>query len=250
MHNAPLKAAVALLALLPGVVRAAEITQYTTRLDVTSEGTGRAVSTLVVTGAPAETLEIPLGPGWSNLRVEEAPAGLVFEAPKTAKATTARATLPPAAAPTAATRFTFAFDVPEAFAKAEDTAAGAKLTIPRESRTLKFAFVNTQAALIKSFGLLVVLPEEYRFQAIREQLPKLKKTEVEPRARLGATDGRQNAFLQVANLKQGDATSMQLEALPKHRSPFWLLAGLALSALYLVSFRDLVSRTPESTQTR
>jgi hypothetical protein len=46
----------------------------------------------------------------------------------------------------------------------------------------------------------------------------------------------------MAKLEQGDDTSMQLEVVPSRRSLLWLAAGIALSALYLVRFRDLVAR--------
>jgi hypothetical protein len=105
--------------------------------------------------------------------------------------------------------------------------------------------VNTQPTLIKDFSFLAALPEGSRFQAIREQLPKQKKSEAEPRVRLGGENGRQSALLKIASLKQGDATSMQLEIVPNSRSLLWLLVGLILSALYLVRFRDLVARKPQ-----
>jgi hypothetical protein len=157
-------------------------------------------------------------------------------------------TLP--SAPAGASRLSFTFDVPQVFARAEDPAAGAKPTIPRESRTLRYAFVNSQVTLIRDFRVLVVLPEGVRVHAIREQLPKQTRTEVEPRVRLGGEGGRQNALLSLANLGQGDDTSMQLEVVPSRRSLLWLVVGLVLSALYLAGFRDLVSPDDESTKTR
>jgi len=152
-----------------------------------------------------------------------------------------KVTLPPAFPAPTPVRFTLVFDVPEAFVKPEDASAGARLTMPRDSRTLRVAFVNTEPASIKTFELLAVLPDGMRVQAIREQLPKLKRSEVEARVRLGAGDGRQNALLAIAGLKQGDSASMKLEAVPARPSPFWLVVGILLSALYLVCFRDLVS---------
>ena len=252
------------LALSPGLAGAAEITRYATRLEVEPDGSGHALSTLVVAGRPSETLEVPLGRGaWANLRLTEAPEGLRLE-PPAAGATTVRVTLPASlaaattaptapAAPTAPTapaaRFAFAFDVPEAFARPEDPSAGSRLTIPAESRTLRYTFVNTQASPIGDFTTLVVLPAGYRFEAIREQLPGPKRSEVEPRVRLGASDGRQDALLHLENLRQGDSTSMALEALPGRRSLAWLLVGTVLSALYLVRFRDLVARNADPTKT-
>ena len=212
------------------------------------DGTGRAASTLVIAGDSSETVVIPLSHGaWTNFRLAEATEGLRLEPPK-AKATTIQVTLPPAAS--AASRLSFTFDVPEVFAKVQDPAAGTKLTIPRESRTLRYAFVNSQVTLIKDFSVQVTLPEGTRFQVIREQLPKQTKSEAEPRLRLGGEGGRQNALLRLANLQQGDDTSMQLEVVPNRRSPLWLVVGLVLSALYLFKFRDLVFPSGESAKSR
>ena len=240
--------AVLLLALAPGLAQSAEITRYATRVTVDPDGAGHAESTLVIAGEPSETVVIPLSHGsWANLRLVSATAGLLLEPPQD-RAATIRVTLPPAAS--APNRVVFAFDVPSVFAKPEDQAAGAKATMPRESRMLRYAFVNSQVTLIRDFRVLVTLPEGVRFQAIREQLPKQTKSEVEPRVRLGGENGRQNALLSLANLGQGDDTSMQLEVVPGRRSPLWLVAGVVLSALYLVGFRDLVSRKPQPVETR
>jgi hypothetical protein len=253
-----LRSALVLLAattLAPGLARGAEIVTYDARVAVEPDGTGRGTATVLVSGAPGENVDVPLPPSFTGIKVGDVSEGVKVEA----KGKTLRVTLPPAqavppappapAAP-AAHRVTFTFDVPEAFVKVEPPANGEKLTLPRDSRTVKFSFVNTQAAPIKSFGVLVALPTDMRFHAIREQLPKLKKSEVEPRVRLGAADGRQNAFLQSAALKQGDAASMQLEAIPRSRTPLWLVAGLVLSALYLYKFRDLVSGAPKTTESK
>jgi hypothetical protein len=222
---------------------AAGIESHVTRLVIALDGSGQASCTVVVAGAPSETVEIPLaGGGHSNLRLSEGPEGLVLEPPKPG-ATAVRVTLPAAAAATS--RFTLAYDVPEALARAENPEAGEKLTIPRGSRTLRYAFVNTQAAPIREFEALVVLPAGWRVHAVREQLPRPKRTEVEPRVRLGADGDRQNALLQLDAMKQGDSASMQLEVGSNGPSPLWLAAGLALSVLYLVKFRDLVARGKE-----
>jgi hypothetical protein len=240
--------AFALLALLPGLAPAAEIRAYTTRLDVDAAGAGRASSTLVIAGSASEALDVPMSHrSFANVRVVEAAEGLRVE-PPAAGAATFRVTLPPAAAATS--RLSITFEVPEALDPPPDPAAAEKPTTPLESRTLRYAFVNTQPTLIKDFSFLVVLPEGSRFQAIREQLPKQKKSEAEPRVRLGGEDGRQSALLRLGGLRQGDATSMQLETVPNSRSLLWLVVGLILSALYLVRFRDLVAREPQPVETR
>ncbi len=240
--------AFALLAAVPVPGSAAEIREYVTRLDVDAGGAGRATSTLVIAGDPSETVVIPLSHGAGmNFRLTEATDGLRVE-PPTEKAATLRVTLPPAT--TGPSRLAFAFDVPRVFARAPEPAEGMKLTMPRDSRILRYAFVNSQDTLVKDFRTLVTLPEGFRFQAIREQLPKQTRSEVEPRVRLGGEGGRQSALLRLANLGQGDDTSMQLEVVPSRRSPLWLVAGLVLSVLYLFKFRDLVFPGAEPAQTR
>jgi hypothetical protein len=240
--------AFALLACLPGLASAAEIREYTTRLDVDAAGAGRAECALVIAGGPAETVVVPMAhAAWTNFRLAETTDGLRVEPPKE-KAATLQVTLP--SATNGASRLAFTFDVSKVFARAEDPAAGARLTMPRESRILRYAFVNSQDALIKDFRMLVVLPEGTRFQAIREQLPKQTKTEAEPRVRLGGEGGRQNALLRLADLDQGDDTSMQLEVVPSRRSPLWLALGVILSALYLFRFRDYVAEGAESAKIR
>jgi hypothetical protein len=238
----------ALLALAPGLASGAEIREYATRLDVDAAGAGRAECALVIAGGPSETVVVPMAHGaWTNFRLADVADGLRVETPKE-KAATLQVTLPPAAA--GASRLVFTFDVPKVFARAEDPAAGAKLTMPRESRILKYAFVNSQDTLIKDFRMLVTLPEGARFQAIREQLPKQTRTEAEPRVRLGGEAGRQNALLRLANLDQGDDTSMTLEVVPGRRSLLWLALGTVLSALYLFKFRDLVLPGAEPAKAR
>lgn len=240
--------ALALLFLASGLAAGAEIREYATRVDVDASGAGRAASTLVITGGPSETVVIPLSHGaWANFRPAEVPDGFRLEPPQE-KTTTLRVTLPSAS--DGASRVSFTFDVPQVFAKPEDPAAGGKLTMPRNSRTLRYAFVNSQVTPIRDFRVLVTLPEGRRFQAIREQLPKQTKSEAEPRVRLGGEGGRQNALLRLANLGQGDDTSMVLEAVPSRRSLLWLVAGVVLSALYLFKFRDLVAKDAGFPSTR
>jgi hypothetical protein len=242
--------AFALLALVPALAPAAEIREYRTRLDVDAGGSGHASGTLVIAGTPSETLEVPTSyRSFTNFRLSEATEGLRVQPPATGGGTI-RVTLPPAAATAGLSRLTFSFDVPEAFVRSADPANGDRATLPRESRSFRYAFVNAQATPILDFGMLVILPPGTRFQAIREQLPKRTKSEAEPRVRLGGEGGLQTALLRLANLHQGDDTSMQLEVVPNRRSPLWLVAGFALSVLYLVQFRDLVSRKPQPAETR
>ncbi len=105
---------------------------------------------------------------------------------------------------------------------------------------LRHALVQTEPATIRRYRCEVMFPQTLRAHAIREALPKLGKKESEPRVRLGTVAGEAGARLQATSLRQGDVASMQLELVPRSRSPFWLIVGLLLSAAYLIKFRDLV----------
>ena len=113
---------------------------------------------------------------------------------------------------------------------------------PNAGPLFKFSEVHREPSATPSFELDVTFPEGMRAQAIREALPKLRKGEVTPRVRLGDIDGRSGARLRVDNVQQGDTVSLQIE-LTRATAPWgWLAAGLLLSAMYLISFRDLVRK--------
>jgi hypothetical protein len=211
---------------------AAEIRSYSTRLDLNPDGTAKATATLQVTGAALEVVEIPVGFKASGYVLAEGPPGLRLEPGPGGL----RITLPPAAGPC-----TFSFTCKaEGVLNAEVPAAGEKPTMPRTSRLLKFGFVNTKASLIRDYAVEASLPAGLRFHKINEQLPKLRKTEVNPRVLLGRKDGRQTALLHHTDLKQGDGASMVLEAVPARPSSLWFIGGAAIALIYLFLFRDMV----------
>jgi hypothetical protein len=215
---------------------AAEIRQYTTRLDLGPDGTGRATAMLQIAGAPLEVVDIPVGFKASGFALADAPQGLQLETGPGGL----RVTLPPA--PGVAT-FSFTFKADGVLA-AEVPVPGEKPTMPRTSLLLKFGFVNTKAALIKDYAAETCLPAGYRFQKINESSPKLRKSEVNPRVLLGRKDGRQTALIHNTDLKQGDGVSMTLEAVPARPSSLWFIAGAAIALLYLFLFRDMVKAKP------
>lgn len=109
-------------------------------------------------------------------------------------------------------------------------------------RTLKVSDLMRTTEAVSQYALTVVFPDGWRALAIREALPKARKNETTPRARLDDVDGRRGVRLSVANLQQGDVVSLNVD-LVHATSPWgWLLAGVLLSAGYLYGFRDLVRR--------
>ncbi len=232
--------ALVLLATASGA-RALEIRSCHVRLDVAEGGSARGTVSLHLAAVEPGRIAIPLGfADVQGLRLASAmPAGTTLTSVSGNGQTIVLVDLPQGVAPE--TTLSLAFEVRQAFVVTK-LAAGEKSTLPEGSRLLRHALVNSQPATIGSYRAEVLFPDGMRAHAIREALPKLGKKESEPRVRLTAIEGRNGARLQVARLLQGDSASMQLELVPRKRSPGWLIAGLILSVLYLVHFRDLIAK--------
>ena len=228
----------ALMLLASLALTATDISSYTIRLMAAPDGSGQATATVLLSGAKAGTLTLPLGfAPVEKLQLESPLPGLKLEGiPRngmTQLAFTLPADLPPK------TTVSFSFRLKQVF-QVVKLKPGEKSSLPASSRTFKHAFVNTQEAPIGTYRVEFLFPEGLMAQAIREQLPKPAKNEVGPRVLLGKVDGRQAATLQLDNLQQGDDTSMAVELVPTRRSLGWLIAGLLLAGLYLYRFQDLV----------
>ena len=230
--------ALALLTALPSA--ATGIRSYDLRVQAAANGTGKASATLVLAGAGPGALDLPLSfERPEGLRLEAAPAGVRLEQVVRPGVSLVRLQLP-AGIPADAT-IQFGFSIPKVF-QASRPLPGQKPTLPASSRIFRHSFVNTQEAIIGAYRLELLFPPGMMAQAIREQQPRPKKTDVEPRVRLFKVDSRQAAVLQLTDLNQGDDTSMTLELVPSRKSPAWLVAGALMAGLYLVGFKDLVSR--------
>ncbi|MBK8791890.1 MAG: hypothetical protein IPN59_01835 [Holophaga sp.] len=227
------------LILAPLFLGATEIQSYELRLATAPDGSGAAQATLRLTSCTPGQLKFPLGfIQIQELHLLEAPQGARLETGPTNGQMLLHAYLPEGLAPEATLRFSFS--IPQAFFVPEP-GLGEKSNLPEGSRLFRHAFVNTQEGTIGSYRFELLFPEHTMAQSIREQLPKAKKSEVGPRVLLTKLDGRQAAVLQLSTLKQGDDTSMLLEVVPERKTWGWLLVGLALAAIYLVYFRDLVA---------
>ena len=235
--------AVALVVASAHAAPAAEIRSYVVHLVVSSTGSAEGSATIEVAGAAEGRLTVPLGFATAeNVRVEEGPSGTTVAVTRgNGQVLVALAWPADAAAERATVTVKLRFAVPEAFEKVTP-AAGEKSTLPADNRIVRHALVNSQPATVRGYRLEMVFPEGLRAHAIREALPKLRKTETGARVQLDEIDGQHGARLQVDRLTQGESASMQLELTPERRSPGWAVFGLALSLLYLYYFRDLVSR--------
>jgi len=199
-----------------------------------------ALPILTLAGCTPGNLLLPLGfHAPEGLRLEESPAGVRLEMGPRDGMTSLHFLFPERMPPQATLRFSFT--VKEVFQVLQH-APGEKSLLPKGSRLFRHAFVNTQEAPIGIYRLEFLFPEGLMAQAIREQLPKPKKSEVLPRVLLSKSAGLQAAVLQFSDLRQGDDTSMTLELVPHRRSLGWLLAGLLLGGLYLFKFRDLIAK--------
>jgi hypothetical protein len=214
------------------------VRQYRLSLVTQADGTGQATGTLALEGCVPGTLVLPadLGP-IKDLKLQGGPAGLRLEPGLRG----VRVTLPEGVP--AKCDLAFTFPVAQAFQPKPKGKTGEK-GVPATSQVFRHAMVNTQETPIEDYQFEVSLPEGTMVQGIREQLPKLAKSEVGPRVRLNKTGSRQGALLKLANVGQGDDASMALEIIPARKSPLWLLVGLLLGGLYLFYFRDLVASRP------
>lgn len=219
-----------------GTGSAAEIRSYDVALQATPDGSVSAVAAIVIDGPAPGALDIPLGfAAIRDLQVVEAPAGAAVTASKAGGQTALHLTLPAVCPASVTVRVAFGL------ASAFQEAGGDAPKLPAGGRLFRHALVNTQPARIKAYRLALAFPDGMRAHAIREALPKLRKSEAGPRAMLQEVEGRPGVRLQVENLQQGDTASLQVE-LSRRSFPYgWLLAGVVLSVLYLVYFRDLVT---------
>ncbi|MBK6557745.1 MAG: hypothetical protein IPG16_11260 [Comamonadaceae bacterium] len=230
------------LMLISSAAGATVIDRYATELDVHADGGSRAMVTLDLKNCQAGRFVLPVGfGGMGRLEVQAAPDGVVLNPVPGKESSTLEIELPSGIA--ASTRLRFAFFAPDVLGRPK-TAAGEKAKAAADTQLLRHTFVNTGALEIGVYELSVQLPGDLRVQKIAEQLPRTKRSEVLPRVRLDRTDDRQGADLQLANMKQGDRTSMVLNVVSARHSYGWLLAGLALSLAYLVGFRSLVKAEP------
>jgi hypothetical protein len=217
-----------------------ELATYTVRAVTATDGSATVTATMTITGAAPGVVDIPLGfPGVATVALTDGPAGVTVSARPANGQSALRVTLP-ADVPEFA-RITVRFAVAHAFQRT-DPAPGERRTLPEGVRVFRHAMVNTEQLTVGRYRVEVVFPDGMRAHAVREALPKPRRSEAGPRARLAAFDGHDGAWLDVATLAQGDTASLQLELVPARRSLIWLIVGLVISALYLVFFRDLVLR--------
>jgi hypothetical protein len=219
---------------------AAEIGSYDLRLVTSLEGVGKGTATVQLLACAPGQMNLPLGfAKVEDLKLEEAPQGVRLAPGPSNGQSLVQVFLPEGISPEATLRFSFS--VRQAFLRTEP-GPGEKASLPGGSRLFRHAFVNTQEGMIGRYRLELLFPEGMMAQAIREQLPKVKKSEVGPRVQLAKIEGRQAAILQFTSLRQGDDTSMLLELVPVGKSLGWLAVGLALAGVYLFYFRDIVAR--------
>lgn len=198
------------------------------RVDGQRDGSALVTVTLRLAAGAAATQRAPLP--WAELgdaRLTEAPAGSTFAITGSRERPILSVTLPePTTAPVAL--------------RLVGRVADAVTDAGSAGRSMRVALMNLDAAPLRDLSLVLVFPDGSRAHAIREALPKPGRSEAGPRALLEAIDGRAGARLQVKALAQGETAALKVELGAASRSPAWLIVGLALAALYLRSFRDLV----------
>ena len=124
--------------------------------------------------------------------------------------------------------------------RAEINQAAAQAAVLGTTPTFRFSELHRNSEASAPVDLAVTFPDGWRALAIREALPKLRKGEVTPRARLETIDGRPGVRLHADSVQQGETVALQID-MARVTPPWgWLAAGTMLAGAYLYSFRDLV----------
>jgi hypothetical protein len=239
------RAVLALLALALSCAGAgaAEIRRYDTAVEIAQDGTARATANLTISGATAGRLRVPVGfPTLDDFQPRDGPPGVVMTPRQSPNGSSVDLVLPEGAPSELNIGFSFQVGGALFVPKPEE---GQKSAFPIGSRLVRHGFVNTQEAVIGRYAVKVLLPEDSVVHRVREELPKPKRKEFLPRVELDRFEGRQGAILQLAGLRQGDRTSMELEVVESRRSFGWLFILLPVAVAYLYAFRDLVKRNQE-----
>ncbi len=204
------------------------ISRYDLRVDTETSGTARLTLGLEFDRIEGDTALVPFPfAEVRDLVLVEGPAGAAIASAGTNGQTRVQVTLPRGAAAPVRIRLTGSVSK----ALSESGPAG---------RTVRLTLLNTEPEPIRDLRIAITFPEGLRGHAIREARPAPARTEPGPRAVLDAIDGRSGVRLQVESLPQGETAALRVDLARAEPSLAWLLAGLALGAAYLVSFRDLV----------
>ena len=228
--------------------QAVEIKLYTSRFEVAQDGSAIVTVNVNLTGVQGPgRLLLPVGsPGLDDFKIIESPTDIQLTPLPKKSQSLVEVNFGEKASGNQAIKFSYKA---VGFMEKAKAAEGKKIDIPTNNSLVKHSLINTQENTIESYQAEVILPDHVRVQLIREQLPKPKKTDVLPRVRLDGftvSEGseqvaRQGAQLQMSQMKQGDRTSMVLEAVDDRRSYGWLLVGLAIAIGYLITFTSLVN---------
>lgn len=206
----------------------AAISRYELRLDINGAGPALATLDLSLDRIEGEVAVIPFPfSEVGALSLIEGPAGTRVAVGASNGQSRILVTLP--GSPTTPIRLRLAGEVRKAISEPGPAA-----------RTVRLTLLNPQPEPIRDLRISITFPEGLRGHAIREARPAPDRAEPGPRAVLDAIDGRSGVRLLIDSLPQGETAALRVELARAEPSMAWLFAGLALGALYLVSFRDLV----------
>lgn len=227
-----------LIAPVPAVaVEPAGLARYELRVDIRSDGSGRASLEVILDPLAGELAIVPFPFAAVVAPTISGVPGIGLSTVAANGQTNLVFTLPPAARAPVAIRVT---------AEAPEIMSGT----PTTGRSVRIGLLNSQPAPIHDLRLVVVFPEGLRGHAIHEALPRQGKAEIEPRAAFAEIDQRGGVRLQAASIAQGETALLRVELADASPSPGWLVIGLLLGVFYLVSFRDLVSPSEAPPQKR
>ncbi len=114
------------------------------------------------------------------------------------------------------------------------------------NRRVGHELVQTQHLKIDRYQLRMILPQGFRVNEVLRTTPPFNpKKASELPFELGEKDGRATVELAVSGLALGDRVGLELEAKSARRSASVWIAGLLVSLLYLIFFRDVLRPSAE-----
>ena len=107
---------------------------------------------------------------------------------------------------------------------------------------IKKRYINTSIALIDSFSSELVLPAGFVVTSVDETIPKqTEESSISPFV-VQKNDGRNSVVVRTVKMKLGEHAFVKMQAKSGAKSPVLLIVLSLIAMLYVVAFRDLVSK--------
>jgi len=108
------------------------------------------------------------------------------------------------------------------------------------NRGLEYRFLNTLPTRVQSYAMELMLPAGYVVNTVEDSMPKLTSKSPAPPYQIVRNGDQYGIAIKASKLGVGDFSMVRIRFKDGNKSTGFLLAGLAVCALYLIGFRDTV----------